>query len=194
MNLNYPLILASNSPRRKEIMRNAGFDFETHTVFVDEDFPEDMPAAQIAEYLAVKKGKAYPDKFPQHIILTADTTVVLEDSVMNKPSDYAEAFSMIRSLSGRDHSVVTGVCIISPEKQISFSSETRVTFCELTDEEIDYYIKKYEPFDKAGAYGIQEWIGMIGIESIEGSFYNVAGLPIRKIYHTLKEEFTKEKV
>ena len=171
-------------------MTKAGFKFETHTVFVDEDFPADMPATEIAEFLALKKGKAYPEKFPNHLIITADTTVVLENKVLNKPADHQEAYEMLRSQSGRDHRVITGVCITSPEKQVSFSVTTEVRFCELTDEEITYYIREYEPYDKAGAYGIQEWIGLIGIEEIKGSYYNVVGLPVRRIYQVLKDEFS----
>lgn len=190
MNLSYPLILASNSPRRKDLLSGAGFDFETHTVFVDEDFPDTLAATKIAEYLAKKKGKAYPEIFSSHIIITADTTVVLGDKVLNKPADHEEAFDMIRSLSGKKHEVITGVSITSPDKNISFSDVTTVHFCELTDEEINHYIRQFKPYDKAGAYGIQEWIGLIAITSLEGCYYNVMGLPIRRIYQILKEEFS----
>lgn len=190
MNLRYPLILASNSPRRKEILSKAGFEFEIHTIPVDEDFPTNLEPEKIAAYLANKKGSVYPTIFKNHLIITADTTVVLDHKVLNKPTDKKEAYNMLRALSGKSHQVITGVCINSPLKKITFSEITKVHFGEISDEEINYYIDQYKPFDKAGAYGIQEWIGMIGIDSIEGSYYNVMGLPIRRIYQQLQDNFS----
>lgn len=189
MNLSYPLILASNSPRRKEILANAGFDFKVETISVNEDFPQELDHHQVAKFLAEKKGSFYPEIFSNHIIITADTTVVTDSEILNKPENDEEAYKMLRALSGNSHQVITGVCIISPSQKISFSEATKVFFGDIDDQEIQHYISKYKPFDKAGAYGIQEWIGMIGIDRIEGSFYNVMGLPIRKIYKTLANHF-----
>lgn len=191
MNLSYPLILASNSPRRKEILANAGFNFKVETLSVNEDFPENLDHQKVAEFLAEKKGSAYPEVFKNHIIITADTTVVTNSEILNKPENEEKAYKMLRSLSGNTHQVITGVCIISPSKKVTFSESTKVFFGVISDQEIQHYITNYRPFDKAGAYGIQEWIGMIGIDRIEGSFYNVMGLPIRKIYKTLSDQFSE---
>lgn len=186
LQLKYPLILASKSPRRKELLGKTGLAFEIHSIDVDESFSEEMPVREVAEFLARKKGVAYLKELPQHIIVTADTTVVVDDEVLNKPGNRPEATDMIIKLRDRKHEVITGVCISSPEETISFSETTEVTFGAITAEEIDYYITHYQPFDKAGAYGIQEWIGLIGIDQIEGSYYNVVGLPVKKIYQYLK--------
>ncbi|MEL7146590.1 MAG: Maf family nucleotide pyrophosphatase [Bacteroidota bacterium] len=186
LQLKYPLILASKSPRRKELLSNTGLQFSIYTMEVEESFPEQMPVREVAEFLAKKKGKAYLKEFPDSLIITADTTVVVDNVVLNKPTDYEEARKMILQLKDRKHEVITGVCITSPSETISFSESTAVTFGPLSDEEISYYINQYKPFDKAGAYGIQEWIGLIGIEKIEGSYYNVVGLPVRRIYQYLK--------
>ena len=186
LKLKLPLILASKSPRRRELLSKTGLDFDIFSMDVDESFSDEMPVEQVAEYLARKKGQAYETKFPQHLIIAADTTVVTADEVLNKPADKGEAFQMIDKLRGKQHAVITGVCIVSPGKQHSFSETTQVSFGDLSDEEINYYIQQYKPFDKAGAYGIQEWIGLIGIESINGSYYNVVGLPVKKIYDYLK--------
>ena len=191
-NLSYPLILASNSPRRKEILANAGFEFKVETISVNEDYPQELDHHKVAEYLAVKKGSFYPDIFDHHTIITADTTVVTDSEILNKPKNEEEAHKMLRSLSGNAHQVITGVCIISPSQKVSFSEATKVFFGKIDDREIQHYISKYQPFDKAGAYGIQEWIGMIGIDRIEGSYYNVMGLPIRKIYRQLVDHFSDQ--
>jgi len=192
MNLTYPLILASKSPRRQEILTNAGFKYEVKTIDVAEDFPGNLDPTEIAEFLAIKKSKAYTVEFNKQIILTADTTVVINKQVLNKPQDKLAAEKMLKLLSGKTHQVITGVSIVSPDKNISFSEVTDVSFDELSTQEISYYIDQYRPYDKAGAYGIQEWIGMIGIHQITGSYYNVMGLPIRKIYKVLKDEFSLE--
>ena len=186
MNFPYPIILASNSPRRQELLRNAGVSFTVEVKETDEQFPPDMPAEEVALYLAEQKANAFlphqESRQPDALIITADTTVVLDDEVLNKPADAREAFSMLRRLSGRTHKVITGVCLLYKGQKASFDDTTKVFFRELTDAEIDYYIQQYKPYDKAGSYGIQEWIGIIGIQKIEGSYYNVVGLPIEKVY------------
>ncbi|MEQ9422784.1 MAG: Maf family nucleotide pyrophosphatase [Cyclobacteriaceae bacterium] len=183
---NYRLILASNSPRRQELLRECGFDFEVFTTDVDESFPADIGANHVAKYLANKKNKAYQKLLDDSIIITADTTVVFDKKILNKPSDDAEAFEMINQLSGKKHFVITGVCISSPEKVVAFDDITEVEFKQLTEIEINNYISNYRPFDKAGAYGIQEWIGMIGVEKISGSYFNVMGLPTHQVYEVMK--------
>lgn len=184
-----PLIVASNSPRRHQIIREAGFRFDVQVLDVDESIGEGVPANEVAEFLARKKNKAYRAVLGDEIVLTADTVVIMNDHVLGKPATASEAQMMIRALSGQTHEVVSGVCISSVDKVISFSDTTQVTFEPIRREEIDYYINNYQPFDKAGSYGIQEWLGMIGIRSIQGSFYNVMGLPIHKVYQVLKNEF-----
>ena len=183
------IILASQSPRRQELLKGVGVDYQ---VFVkediDESFDREMPFQQVAEYLAIKKARAYADLITEEtILITADTVVCTDSEILNKPADFDEARYMLRQLSGRKHSVITGVCIKSIDKEKAFSSKSIVYFADLSQSEIDYYITHYKPFDKAGAYGIQEWIGYIGIEKIEGSFYNVMGLPIQMVYNELKE-------
>jgi len=185
MNLSHNLILASKSPRRQQLLREAGFDFEIKTKDVDESFSESLPSNEVAKYLAKKKASAFESETQNAIVITADTVVIKDTKILGKPADKSEAFAMIRSLSGSVHQVVTGVCIKQGANEIVFDDTTLVYFKELTDLEIDYYIDNYKPFDKAGAYGIQEWIGMIGITKIEGSYFNVVGLPIQKLYEEL---------
>lgn len=181
------LILASNSPRRKQLLSELGFEFSVRTCPVDEDFPNDMPASDVAEFLARKKNQANRAiASDNEVVITADTVVIRGQDILNKPEDAQEAYDMIKSLSGRSHDVVTGVCISGREQLQSFSVRTVVHFAELSDEEIHFYIKTAEPFDKAGAYGIQEWIGMIGVTGIEGSYSNVVGLPTREVYEGLR--------
>ena len=170
------LILASNSPRRHELLKGLDLDFEVRVKKgVGEKYPENLPAEKVPEYISKEKAAAY-DIQENETLLTADTVVILNGEIMGKPKDAAEAHEMLRKLNGHTHQVVTGVSITTLEKQVSFSDTTAVTFRELTDNEIDYYIEHYKPFDKAGAYGVQEWIGYIGVTRIEGSFYNVMGL------------------
>lgn len=183
------LIVASNSARRQQLMKDAGFEFEVHVLDVDETIEEGILNESVAEFLAEKKNKAYRAIFKGEVILTADTVVVANDEILGKPADEKEAFRMIASMSGKSHEVVSGVCISSADHKVSFSDVTTVQFEELSPAEIEHYIKNYQPFDKAGSYGIQEWIGMIGIQSIQGSFYNVMGLPINKVYKTLRSDF-----
>ncbi|MFT6829150.1 MAG: septum formation protein [Roseivirga sp.] len=187
MNLAYRLILASKSPRRQELLRSLEVDFEIRTKEVDESFPTDLEPFLVAEYLAVKKSEAFDVLAESELLLTSDTTVICDGKILNKAADYIEAFRMIKMLSGKSHEVVTGVCLRTSNQKVVFSETTKVTFAELLDTEIDHYIKQYKPFDKAGAYGIQEWIGMIGIEKIEGDFYNVMGLPLHKLYRAFQQ-------
>ncbi|WP_040573409.1 Maf-like protein [Pontibacter sp. BAB1700] len=187
MNLSRPILLASNSPRRKELMAGLGLQFEVHVKEVNEDFPEHMQREQVAEFLASHKADAYTSDLQNEVLITADTIVCLGDRILNKPADALEAFEMLRALSGKHHEVITGVCILTKNSKTIFHDVTRVYFKKLSDEEINYYIEHYQPFDKAGAYGIQEWIGKIGIEKIEGSYFNVVGLPVQKLYTYLKD-------
>ena len=186
---NYRLILASASPRRRELLADCDLDFVLAEKFeCEECYPADLEAEKVAEYLSQLKSNAYPHALGERdILLTADTVVILGDKILGKPHSAKEAHEMIASLSGATHKVVTGVTLRTAERTISFSAESLVTFRTLDSEEIDYYVEKYRPMDKAGAYGIQEWIGYIGIEGIEGSFYNVMGLPVQRLYTILKD-------
>jgi septum formation protein len=181
-----PLILASSSPRRQYLMKEAGFDFTVEKPEVEEDFPSEMPVDQVAKYLASKKAEFFRPQIHNEIIVTADTVVILGNKIMNKPADRAEAIKMLTDLSGKTHLVMTGVCILSKEKEESFDDTTEVTFQSLTKTEIEHYVDNYKPFDKAGAYGAQDWIGMVAIQKITGSYFNVMGLPIHKVYQHLK--------
>lgn len=180
----FRLILASQSPRRRQLLSDAGIEYELAPRFeCDEVFPEDLPAAEVAEYLSRLKSEAYPAPLADgDILLTADTVVVAGGEVLGKPVDRADAIAIINKLSGREHEVITGVTLRSVVRTKSFSSRSVVRFRALSQEEIEYYVDTYSPMDKAGAYGIQEWIGYVGIEGIEGSFYNVMGLPIQRVY------------
>jgi septum formation protein len=186
MKLTKKLILASNSPRRKEILRASGFDFEVIVRPTSEAFDTSMPYEKVPQILAQKKAECFEDFDKNYLVLTADTVVVLENKIINKPENEAQAFEMLASLSGKTHRVVTGVCIKNGTDYNSFIDITNVHFEELTESEIWFYIKNYHPMDKAGAYGVQDFIGMIGIPKIEGSFYTVMGLPIHLIYKALK--------
>lgn len=183
------LILASNSPRRQELLKDAGFQFDVFTRNIDESIPEKTPIELVAKIISELKNKAYRELLNDEIILTSDTIVVSDDMVLGKPKNKKEAAEMLQKLSGKAHDVISGVCISSMQKSIIFDDITQVFFKELSTEQINYYIDQYQPFDKAGAYGIQEWIGMIGVEKIIGSYYNVMGLPIHKVYDNLKQEF-----
>ncbi len=183
------LIVASNSPRRQELMRQAGFEFDVFTLDVDEAVEEAMPAMDVALFLAQKKNKAYRQQLASEVVLTADTVVVCDGEMLGKPKNAEDARRMLRMLCGGVHEVVSGVCISSADRQVAFDDTTHVYFKAVSDQEIDYYIDSYRPFDKAGAYGIQEWIGMIAIDKIEGSYYNVVGLPIHKVYAQLRDTF-----
>ncbi len=186
---NKKIILASQSPRRYELLKGLGLDFDVLTSKdTDESFPDDMNTDKIPVYIAEKKAKTFENFIDEKtILITADTIVCLNGRILNKPSKRKEAENMLRQLSGNSHVVITGVCIKSLQNKRCFSSRTIVYFNDLSTFEIDYYIDKYKPYDKAGAYGIQEWIGYIGIKNIEGSYYNVMGLPVQKLYEELCE-------
>jgi septum formation protein len=185
----YRLILASQSPRRKMLLEGLDLTFQVLVKeAIDESYPEDLDMTEIPEYLARKKSDHYVDNLDERaIVITADTIVWLDDKVVGKPVDLEDARNIISRLSGNTHTVVTGVCIRSAKKMKVFHSVSRVHFRKLDPADIDYYIDTYQPYDKAGAYGIQEWIGYVGIEEIEGSFFNVMGLPVQKLYHELME-------
>mgnify|MGYP004732693959 FL=1 len=180
------IILSSNSPRRKELLAGLGVDFEVRVLTgVDERYPDDIPLNEVPLYIAIEKASAYTVA-KDELVVTADTVVIVDNEILGKPKDRAEAYGMLRKISGKTHQVVTGVCLTTIDDQRSFTVTTDVEFKELSDNEIYYYIDKYRPFDKAGAYGIQEWIGYVGVLSLKGSYYNVMGLPVQRIY----EEFT----
>lgn len=184
----YQIILASNSPRRKELMSGLGIDYAVRTLpDVDESYPEHLNGSEIPEYIAREKAAAYRSSMqPGELLITADTIVWLEGKVLGKPEGREGAVEMLRSLSGKAHQVFTGVCLTTTEWQKSFTSSSDVVFDELSEGEIQYYVDTFRPMDKAGAYGVQEWIGYIGVKSISGSFYNIMGLPIQKLYGELK--------
>ena len=183
----FNIILASNSPRRRELLAGLGFPFEVRVLEgIDESYPEDLPVSEVALYIAGKKADAYRQALSDNqLIITADTVVIVGDEILGKPVDKADADRMLRLLSGRTHQVMTGVCLVAEGWEKRFSVTTDVTFKILSDEEINYYITSYETLDKAGAYGIQEWIGYIGVTALKGSYYNVMGLPVQRIYEAL---------
>lgn len=188
-NLNkYKIILASKSPRRHELFANLRLPFHTVTIGgIDESYPAEMSPFKVPEYLAKKKSRIYLDSFHgNELIITADTLVIANGKIMGKPKDEKDAKKMLGELSGITHEVITGVSISTHEKQITFSDITEVKFCKLTEDEIEYYVCNFRPMDKAGSYGIQEWIGCIGVEWIRGSYYNVMGLPVHRLYESLK--------
>jgi len=188
-NLNkYRIILASRSPRRQFLVKELGLKFEVKTKETEEDFHLHLQNEHIALHLAEKKALAFEQDLQENeLIITADTIVVAENRVINKPESVEEAHAMLRFLSGKMHRVYTGVCIKSKEKQVLFYDETKVFFRELTDTEIAFYVENYKPFDKAGSYGAQEWMGYVGVERIEGSYFNVMGLPVHKLYLELQQ-------
>lgn len=184
---NYKLILASESPRRQQLLRDLGFDFEVRPAFLKEFYPEELGMTAIPVYLAELKADAMKNELKENeLLITADTIVWKDDQVLNKPASREEAIAMLKNLSGNQHQVITGMHLMSVTKKVSFHAVTEVCFDELTEEEIIYYVDHFSPYDKAGAYGIQEWIGYVGINRIEGSFYNVMGLPVHKLYQYLK--------
>lgn len=186
---NCHVILASNSPRRRELLSGLGLTYEVRTMpGIDESYPDTLQGEQIPIYISSKKAEAYLHTLKaDDLLITADTIVWLEGRVLGKPADESEARQMLRALSGRTHQVITGVTLATTAFQKSFASVSQVTFANLTDEEIDYYVTRYRPLDKAGSYGVQEWIGFIGVEHIEGSYFNVMGLPVQRLYRELKE-------
>lgn len=180
-------ILASSSPRRQQLLGELGLKFDIVIKEYREEYPSDLSGAAIAEYLAHQKAFQFKSGiFDNDIVITADTIVWCENKVLNKPVDYKDAFNILRAISGKSHEVITGVTFLSNHEEYTFSETTKVTFDRLSDEVINYYIQEFRPFDKAGAYGIQEWIGLVGIISIEGSYFNVMGLPVQKLFTELK--------
>lgn len=184
---NYQIILASQSPRREELLRGLNIPFEVKEIEVEETYPKGMVGMDIPRYLAEKKANAFSDRMDNKtLLITADTIVWLEGKVFGKPKDKEEASSMLKALSGKTHQVITGVCISTQNKRKVFSVISEVRFAKLNPKEINYYLDNYQPYDKAGAYGVQEWIGFIAVEFIEGSYFNVMGLPIQRLYNELK--------
>ncbi len=187
------IILASNSPRRRELLAGLDLNFEVEVIDgINEDYPQYLQVEEIPQFIAKEKAAAYK-VMPDELLITADTIVVLDNKIMGKPKDKAEACHMLQQLSGRTHHVITGVCITTTEKQTIFSETTAVTFRELNETEVDYYVTHYKPYDKAGAYGIQEWIGYVGVTKIDGSFYNVMGLPVERVYEVLNAIALRQK-
>lgn len=184
----YNIILASKSPRRQELLKGIGLDFTVLTKDVDESFPEKMSVYDVAPYLSVKKARAFgenelPDNY---MVITADTLVIADDKILGKPKNDDDARQMLRFLSGKKHFVVTGVTVHTKEKTKTFSVTSKVSFDFLDEEEIEFYVDNFKPLDKAGAYGVQEWIGYVGVNYVEGSYFNVMGLPTQKLYRVLK--------
>ena len=187
----YKIVLASKSPRRKELLGMLDLPFEIKVKDgIDESYPKDMPAIEVAEFLARLKGKAYAEEITENeLVITADTIVILDEKIYGKPHDEKDAVDMLMQLQGRTHTVASGVCVATKEKIVSFTTCTAVTFAPLSQAEAEWYVEKYKPLDKAGAYGIQEWIGCAAVAGIDGSFYNVMGLPVHQLYNVLKDEF-----
>ena len=188
LNLNYHIILASNSPRRKELLTGLGLEYEVRTLpGIDESYPETLQGEEIPIYISSQKASAYLNTLKDsELLITADTIVWLDGRVLGKPANEEEACQMLRDLSGHTHQVITGVTLATTSFQRSFASVSQVTFATLSKEEIKYYVSHYRPMDKAGSYGVQEWIGFIGVERIEGSYFNVMGLPVQRLYKELK--------
>ena len=181
------IVLSSNSPRRKELLGELGIDFEVRVIEgIDETYPKELSVEEVPQYIAREKARVYIVG-KDEVLLTADTVVVLGNEIMGKPHDEADAMRMLRQLSGKTHQVITGVCLKTSDKQVTFADVTDVSFADLTDKEIKYYVDNFRPLDKAGAYGIQEWIGSAGVTGINGSYFNVVGLPVHRVYAELKK-------
>ena len=187
----YKVVLASKSPRRKELLGMLDLPFEIRVKDgIDETYPAELPAVEVAEYIARLKGNAYAEDIKGNdMVITADTIVILDGKIYGKPKNEEDAVNMLMELQGRTHTVASGVCVTTRDKSVSFTTVTDVTFAPLTREEAAWYVRKYKPLDKAGAYGIQEWIGCAAVAGIDGSFYNVMGLPVHQLYNVLKDEF-----
>lgn len=184
----YNVVLASNSPRRKELLQRLGIPFKVRTLFgIDESYPDTLRGEDIVRYISRNKANAYRSSMgPDELLITADTIVYLQGEVMGKPHDADDARRMLRSLAGQVHQVITGVTIITANDMENFAVTSQVKFSDLSDDEINYYVDRYLPLDKAGAYGIQEWIGLVAVEELRGSYFNVVGLPIQRLYQALK--------
>ena len=188
-NLNkYEIVLASNSPRRKELLQRMGVNFKVRTLFgIDESYPDSLRGEDIVCYISRNKAKAYQSSMaPNELLITADTIVYVDREVMGKPKNAEQAKEMLHKLSGKTHQVITGVTIVTAKRTENFGVTSQVKFTNITDEEINFYVDNYLPFDKAGAYGIQEWIGIVAVEEIKGSYFNVVGLPVQRLYQKLK--------
>lgn len=188
-NLNkYEIVLASNSPRRKELLQRMGVNFKVLTLFgIDESYPDSLRGEDIVCYISRNKAKAYQSSMaPNELLITADTIVYVDGEVMGKPKNAEQAKEMLHKLSGKTHQVITGVTIVTAKRTENFGVTSQVKFTNITDEEINFYVDNYLPFDKAGAYGIQEWIGIVAVEEIKGSYFNVVGLPVQRLYQKLK--------
>lgn len=184
------IVLGSKSPRRQELLKSLGFNIEIRTKEIEENFPSEMDVLEVAEYLAKLKSEPLRDSLSNsELLITSDTVVLRDNEILGKPSDRTEAIDMITSLGGKEHKVITGVCLTTYDRQITFSNSTTVQFDDLELVEIEYYVDNFKPYDKAGAYGIQEWLGYIGIKKIEGCYYNVMGLPMNALYQKIKKEF-----
>lgn len=184
----YNIVLASNSPRRKELLQRMGVNFKVRTLFgIDESYPDSLRGEDIVRYISRNKAQAYRSSMaPNELLITADTIVYVEGEVMGKPKTAEQAKEMLHKLSGKSHQVITGVTIVTADRTEDFGVTSQVKFAEITDEEINFYVDNYLPFDKAGAYGIQEWIGIVAVEEIQGSYFNVVGLPVQRLYQKLK--------
>ena len=184
----YNIVLASNSPRRKELLQRMGVNFKVRTLFgIDESYPDSLRGEDIVRYISRNKAQAYRSSMaPNELLITADTIVYVEGEVMGKPKTAEQAKEMLHKLSGKSHQVITGVTIVTADRTEDFGVTSQVKFAEITDEEINFYVDNYLPFDKAGAYGIQEWIGIVAVEEINGSYFNVVGLPVQRLYQKLK--------
>ncbi len=182
------IVLFSKSPRRQELLNGMGYTFEVQTKDVDESFPATLAPHEVAEYIAINKARAFDNELnPNDLLITADTVVAIGSEILGKPSDAKDAYRMLKKLSGTTHQVYTGVCLLHQHKLISFTDTTDVEIKELSEEEINYYIEHYQPYDKAGAYGIQEWFGLIAVKSVKGSYTNVMGLPTEQLQRRISE-------
>ncbi len=185
--IHYNIVLGSQSPRRKELMAGLNLKFEIEMIDVEENYPNHYSGVDIPMYLAEKKANAYKPKMDEHtMLITADTIVWHQGKVLGKPVDRQDAYRMLQTLSGKTHQVITGVCISTLQRKKTFHVISEVRFANITDTEINYYLDHYKPYDKAGAYGVQEWIGFVGVEHINGSYFNVMGLPVQRLYNELK--------
>jgi septum formation protein len=185
---NYKVILASKSPRRKQLLSGLGIKFDVDSKEVEETFPENMAILDVPKYLAKLKAEPFTNESDDEtLVITSDTIVTIDNEILGKPNDYNEAVKMLKKLSGRTHTVATGVFLYNKKRQVSFTTTTDVTFKKLTTDEIDYYIANFNPYDKAGGYGIQEWFGYVAVEKINGSYFNVMGLPVHKLYEELRK-------
>jgi len=183
--LPYALVLGSASPRRQQLLAGLGFDFSIRVKDVDESYPESLALEEVAEYLAIKKADAQRKELQNELLITADTLVALDGELLGKPTDYADAVTLLKKQSGKKQTVYTGVCLLTEREEVSFTVTTDVYFRQLTDSEIRYYLDNYQPYDKAGSYGVQEWMGYVGVNRIDGSYTNVMGFPTAEVYEAL---------